>query len=196
MKFKDIKNRLLDLGWKYKNIDGDKSFIRDIDDIQIQLLPYLDRLDEDTVKFSFLPSVSILKFTEIQNYLMEEALDFVPLVSRFGWCAPAIEKGAPSDKFHEISFEIFDFLLKESIEWAKYQNIDKALEYYANLPTNSPGSAPLGHLAALIIRKEVQTVLYYKNRFDAGDNLGFVPYITADVIAKAANLICQKQPAR
>lgn len=84
MKFKDIKNRLLDLGWKYKNIDGDKSFIRDIDDIQIQLLPYLDRLDEDTVKFSFLPSVSILKFTEIQNYLMEEAVDFVPLVSRFG----------------------------------------------------------------------------------------------------------------
>lgn len=92
MKFKDIKNRLLDLGWKYKNVDGDKSFIRDIDDIQIQLLPYLDRLDKDMVKFSFSPSVSISKFTEIQNYLMEETVDFVPLVSRFGWCAPAIEK--------------------------------------------------------------------------------------------------------
>lgn len=86
--------------------------------------------------------------------------------------------------------------MEESIEWAKYQNIDKALEYYAHLPTNSPGSAPLGHLAALIIRKEVQTVLYYKNRFGAGYNLGFVPYITTDVIAKAVNLICQKQPAR
>lgn len=65
MKFKDIKNRLLDLGWKYKNIDGDKSFIRDIDDIQIQLLPYLDRLDKDMVKFLFSLLVSILKFTEI-----------------------------------------------------------------------------------------------------------------------------------
>ncbi|WP_314310498.1 hypothetical protein [Kingella denitrificans] len=75
--------------------------------------------------------------------MIEEAVDFVPLVSRFGWCAPAIEKGAPPDKFHEINFEIFDFLLGESIEWA-YQNIDKALEYYANLPTNSPGFAPLG----------------------------------------------------
>ena len=145
----------MDLGWKYKNIDGDKNFIRDIDDIQIQLLPYLDRLDKDTVKFSFFPSVSISRFTEIQNYLMEEAVDFVPLVSRCGWCAPVIEKGAPPDKFHEINFEIFDFLLEESIEWAKYQDIDKALDYYANLPTNSPGSAPLGHLAALIIRKEV-----------------------------------------
>ena len=51
MKFKDIKNRLLDLDWKYKNVDGDKSFIRDIDNIQIQLLPYLDRLDKDMVKF-------------------------------------------------------------------------------------------------------------------------------------------------
>ena len=65
MKFKDIKNRLLDLCWKYKNIDGDKSFIRDIDDIQIQLLPYLDRLDKDMVKFLFSLLVSILKFTEI-----------------------------------------------------------------------------------------------------------------------------------
>ena len=111
MKFKDIKNRLLDLDWKYKNVDGDKSFIRDIDNIQIQLLPYLDRLDKDMVKFSFFPSVSISKFTEIQNYLMGEVVDFVPLVSRFGWCAPAIEKGAPPDKFHEINFEIFDFFI-------------------------------------------------------------------------------------
>ncbi len=51
---------------------------------------------------------------------------------------------------------------------------------------------PLRHLAALAIAGDVERLNSYKNSFEKGDRLGFVPYITVDMIDRAI-LIAQKK---
>ncbi|WP_414858990.1 DUF6990 domain-containing protein [Pseudomonas aeruginosa] len=56
---------------------------------------------------------------------------------------------------------------------------------YRALPTNSKGAMPLRNLAALAIAGDVSCLANYQFSFEQGDRLGFVPYITQDMIERA-----------
>lgn len=73
----------------------------------------------------------------------------------------------------------------EAIAWAKVQDLDKALYDYAALPTDIPGIQPVLHLGALAVLGDVAKLRFYQASFEAGDRLGFVPYITKDYIDRA-----------
>jgi len=67
-------------------------------------------------------------------------------------------------------------------------DLAEALDLNINLPTDSKGSAPLLHLAALAILGRVDRLKSYRTSFETGDRLGFVPYITKDFIDRAVVL--------
>ena len=77
---------------------------------------------------------------------------------------------------------------EKAIAWAREQDLDLALRKHAALPTSSPGALPVWHLAALVLIGDVDRLKSYLKSFDAGDRLGFVPYITRDYIFRALQL--------
>ena len=77
---------------------------------------------------------------------------------------------------------------EKAIAWAQEQDLDMALREHAALPTSSTGALPLWHLAALVLIGDVDRLKFYLTSFDAGDRLGFVPYITRDYIFRALQL--------
>lgn len=76
----------------------------------------------------------------------------------------------------------------EAITWAKNQDLDKALQEHSMLPTDAPGARPIWHLAALALSGDVAKLKTYQASFEAGDRLGFVPYVTKDFIDRAVAL--------
>ncbi len=77
---------------------------------------------------------------------------------------------------------------EKAIAWAQEQDLDLALREHAALPTSSSGVLPVWHLAALVLIGDVERLKSYLKSFDAGDRLGFVPYITRDYIFRALQL--------
>ncbi len=77
---------------------------------------------------------------------------------------------------------------EKAIAWAQEQDLDMALREHAALPTSSTGALPVRHLAALVLIGDVDRLKSYLTSFDAGDRLGFVPYITRDYIFRALQL--------
>ncbi|QEM81958.1 DUF6990 domain-containing protein [Halomonas binhaiensis] len=77
---------------------------------------------------------------------------------------------------------------EEAIAWAQEQDLDRALQEHAAMPTNVPGAKPIWHLAALALLGNVEKLKSYQSSFEAGDRLGFVPYITKDYIDRAVSL--------
>jgi hypothetical protein len=82
---------------------------------------------------------------------------------------------------------------EEVIAWAHAQDLDKGLQEYAALnPEECLGNTPVKHLAALAILGDLEKLKFYQSRFEAGDRLGFVPYIGQDFIDRAVELAEKK----
>ena len=189
MNKRDVSTELKKLGWIYiKDENNDKYFLKNHGNLQIILTPVLEKRGE-IFYFNFDPSVSTVEFSQACSYIIREEKDFYYLICRHGLLAPSIEKGEPESEFEFINIDIFNSLLNEAVTWAKYQDIDKSLKYYAEAPTTWPGIAPLYHLAALVIQGNKERLEYYRQSFLNGDRLGFVPYITDEVIGRAVELV-------
>ncbi|WP_051919546.1 DUF6990 domain-containing protein [Basilea psittacipulmonis] len=195
MDARKLRRKLEKLGWKYSKgaFIGDRSFTKVIDDGKVvQLAPRSEKWYQGGVKFTFDPALSTVEFIQISNAVLNEDVNYIPLIARFGWCAPPIEKGVPEKIFPELTEEIVDELLAEALDWASYQDIDKAIDYYAGLPTNCKGALPGDHLATLVIRNNKEKLLYYQKCFAEGNRLGFAPYITDEVINRAVELVMKR----
>ena len=105
--------------------------------------------------------------------------------------SPVILSNELPEKLVSISVEDVLQLSDKAISWARSQNLEAGLATYRGLPTDSKGAMPLRHLAALAIAGDVERLEGYKHSFEKGDRLGFVPYITVDMIDRAI-LIAQK----
>lgn len=75
-----------------------------------------------------------------------------------------------------------------AIKWAMSVNINERYEELCNIDPSTPGAAGVWHLAALGLMERVDKLTSYQARFDAGDNCGFVPFITKDYIDRAVAL--------
>lgn len=195
MKLKDIMDHLKSKGWNCKRDEaGDRYAIKEFEGFQIQLLPLLDKRKNHII-FSLEPSLSLKQYSETCALLLQRKDDFEPLISRYGWPKLSSEMDSlPQREFEELSLADIDSLEIETIEWAKKQDINKAIGYYANLPTDSTGSLPLNHLAALIVQKNKEQLEHYQKSFLEGNRLGFVPYITDEVMNRAVQLVNGSKP--
>ncbi|KRA84490.1 DUF6990 domain-containing protein [Altererythrobacter sp. Root672] len=105
-----------------------------------------------------------------------------------GACPLVVARSGIDIRAPEILEEHVRQASNEAIAWASAQDLDKALQEHAELPTNAPGNRPIRHLAALAILGNVPRLKYYQASFAAGNRLGFVPYITKDYVDRAVAL--------
>lgn len=122
-----------------------------------------------------MPSVSSFAFSQAVDRIFNEKSGYEPIIgSNF----------AP-EKIASPSVDDIIRLSKETIAWAQDQDIEAGLQKYRELQTSSKGAMPLRHLAALAIHGEVERLSFYKESFINGDRLGFVPYITINMLEEA-----------
>ncbi|TFF42015.1 hypothetical protein [Pseudomonas sp. RIT623] len=175
MKEIEILPALEGLGWRCgKDEVGDCFCLMDVGDVQVQIIPAIGKRS-DHFRVSLMPSVSTRSFTAAAAFVLGEARDYVPII---------VSNDVP-EKIVDFSLDDVVRLSRSAISWASAQDIEKGLAAYRALPTNSKGAMPLRHLAALAIAGDVSCLAHYQFSFEQGDRLGFVPYITQDMIARA-----------
>lgn len=176
MKTKDVAPILKALGWKaFTDEVGDKYTHYDLPDRVVQII-YGVRKAPDHQEFESTLSLSAWPFSKACSTIRGRGGSYSPLVR--AWTGIHIR--AP-----EILEEHVRQVSEEAITWAEAQDIDKALRDHAALPANAPGARPIWHLAALALLGDVARLKSYQARFEAGDRLGFVNYVTKDYIDRA-----------
>lgn len=175
MNKKDVTLTLTSLGWSISTDDvGDKFALYVLDDRIVQIIYGLDRI-KGQQKFAAMLSMTTETFSKAASKISGDSSGF-PLVRSWS----NIDIRAP-----EILNEHIRQASENAIAWAKEQDVDKALKEYALLPTDAPGARPIWHLAALALLGDVEKLKFYQASFEAGDRLGFVPYVTKDYIDRA-----------
>ncbi|MFD1246012.1 DUF6990 domain-containing protein [Paralysiella testudinis] len=160
---------------------GDRFCLFTIDEIIVHIIPVLNKRN-DYVRISFMPSVSTKEFSKAISFIDGGKQGNYSILS---------ENKIPEKKT-EVTLEDIIRLSDDAIIWAKSQDINNELLKLTKLPTNSPGSMPLHHLAALAITGNLTKLEVYSTSFANGERLGFVPYITLEMISRAIFLARNK----
>ncbi|UVJ42907.1 hypothetical protein NVV94_20290 [Pseudomonas sp. LS1212] len=175
MKEKEILPTLEELGWRCRKDEvGDYFCLMDLGKVQVQIIPAIGKRS-DHFRVSLMPSLSTKTFTETVEFILGEAGGFDPII---------VSNDVP-EKIVDFSLDDVTRLSQAAISWASAQDIEKGLAAYRALPTNSKGAMPLRHLAALAMAGDVGRLASYQRSFEQGDRLGFVPYITLEMIDRA-----------
>lgn len=175
MKEQDVVSILMEQGWVCsKDEVGDYFCLTDVGGVEVQIIPSV-RKRSDHFRVSLMPSVSTKKFSETVAFVRGEGSGY----------SPVIVSNEPPEKLPKFSSDDVLRMSEKAISWARSQNIESGLMVYRNLPTDSKGAMPLRHLGALAIAGDVERLDGYKKRFEMGDRLGFVPYITDGMIDRA-----------
>jgi hypothetical protein len=176
MKLKEATEHLKFIGWSTgKDEVGDRFARFGLPDRKVEIIYGLDRI-RDQQKFGSMLSVSTDEFSYACGNIREGASGYSSLITAWS----GLDIRAP-----EILVEHIQQASDEAITWAQRQDLDKALRDHAALPTDAPGTGPILHLASLAILGEVEKLKSYQASFEAGDRLGFVPYVTKDYIDRA-----------
>lgn len=164
------------LGWCVETDDvGDKVAFFYLKDRIVDLIPDI-RIIRNEQQLSTLPTLSTSSFCEVCQNITGRERKYTPLVRAWNGnriCALEI-----------LQQHVFQ-ASEKAIAWALEQDLDKALKEHALLPTDAPGARPIWHLAALALLGDVEKLKFYEASFEAGDRLGFVPYVTKDYIDRA-----------
>lgn len=181
MKENEFVSIMKQQGWTCKKDEvGDYFCIIAVGDIQIHVIPFIGKR-ADHFRVSLDPSISSREFSEAVGFICGKS----------GYYSPVILSNEPPKKLASLSAEDILQLADEAISWARSQSLEDGLTTYRGLPTNAKGAMPLRHLAALAIAGDVERLEGYKHCFAEGDRLGFVPYITVDMVDRAI-LIARK----
>ena len=179
MKTREVTKALKALGWSTRTDEvGDKSAQFRLPD-RIADISYGVRTFKGGQDFRAMLSVSTDSFSKAWVEIHGDHRSCAPLI--VAWKGVRIE--AP-----EILEEHVRQASEESIAWAGAQDLAAGLVEHASLPTDAPGTGPILHLAALAVTGNVAKLKSYRASFEAGDRLGFVPYITGDYIDRAVAL--------
>lgn len=182
MKTKELVSILEDLDWYCsKDEVGDYFCNKEYGPIQVQVIPAVGKRT-DHFRVSLMPSVSTKEFSSAIAFIFNDKKDYAPI---------AVSNEPPS-KIVDLTRDDVVCLADAAVSWAKSQSIEQGLEAYRNLPTDSKGASPLRHLAALAITGHCGQLTSYQCSFAQGDRLGFVPYITKEMIDRAVDLAKNK----
>lgn len=175
MKNKEVALILEGAGWtRSRDEVGDYFCFIYVDDVWIQVIPSIGKRP-DHYRVSLMPSVSSIGFSEVAGFIIGER----------GRYTPIIVSRDPPEKISVLTPSNVLLMAEKAMAWALNQDLNAGLATYRNLPTDSKGAMPLRHLAALAIAKDVDVLGSYRKSFEDGNRLGFVPYITKDMIDRA-----------
>ena len=179
MNTREATKALRALGWSTKTDEvGDKGALFRLPD-RIARILYGARTFRDKQDFRAMLSVSTDSFSKAYAEIRGNRSNYSPLI--VDW--EGIDVEVP-----EILEEHIREASERSIAWAEAQDLEAGLLAHASRPTDAPGNRPLLHLAALAVTGDVARLKSYRASFEAGDRLGFVPYITGDYIDRAVAL--------
>ena len=165
-------------GWACgKDEVGDRFCIRCLGNIQVQIIPAIGKR-RDHFRVSFMPSISSTEFSDAVAFIFWEGKVF----------SPVIVSNETPQKLETISADNVVELSDRALLWAQNQDIDAGLALYRSSPTDAKGARPLRHLAALAIAQDVDQLADYKKSFEKGERLGFVPYITIEMIERSLQI--------
>lgn len=88
----------------------------------------------------------------------------------------------------KITREHIEMTCTSAIAWAMSVDISQRYEALCDLDPSTPGAAGVWHLAALALKKCTGKLTSYQVRFEAGDDCGFIPFITKTYIDRALEL--------
>ncbi|OQR32241.1 hypothetical protein BWR15_20275 [Pseudomonas sp. T] len=181
MKEENVVSILKEQGWVCsKDEVGDYFCVTEVGGVQLQVIPSVGKRS-DHFRVSLMPSISSKEFSEAVDFILGESSRYTPVV---------VSNEAP-EKLPEFSSDDVIRLSERAMSWARSQSLDAGLAVYRNLSTASKGAMPVRHLAALAIAGDVGCLAGYKESFQKGDRLGFVPYITSSMIERAL-LVAQR----
>ena len=183
MNEKKVLSVLQELGWECRKDEaGDYYCCMEYKDLQIQVIPSIGRRS-DHYRVSFVPSISTRLFSAAVARVFGRANDHAPIiVSNMG-----------AEKIKDVSTEDIIRIAGEALVWASAQDVEAGLAAYRSLPTDAKGALPLRHLAALALAGEVERLQGYKRSFDQDDRLGFVPYISVEMVERAIAIAQEHQ---
>ena len=181
MKEKDIVSILREQGWVCsKDEVGDYFCVTDVGEALLQVIPSVGKRS-DHFRLSLMPSISSKEFSEAVSFIFGGGSSNAPII---------VSNEAP-EKLSSFSGDDVIRLSDKAISWASSQNIEEGLTVYRALPTDAKGAMPIRHLAALAMAGDTGRLDEYKKSFEKGDRLGFVPYVTSDMIDRAL-MVAQK----
>ena len=173
------KRELLEIlnvrGWFLaKDEVGDVFAILSLKDRVISVIPNVKNLKTGQA-VHMRESVSTKAFSKALSHIAGQDETYWPLKTRFG------------SPFHSENFSAKDIsaMLDNIKTWGNEINLEAELAIKRNLPTQSAGTLPLYHLAALALNKGQSTLALYQDAFENDDRLGFVPYISKEHILRS-----------
>lgn len=184
---KEIITAFKELGWSCGRDEvGDHYCLYHFDGGIISLIPRLKGISGDR-RLLLNQSVSTVVFNKTVSYIGDEKETY--------WSIFQFPNNSLQYEKEKFTAKDIKLISKEMIDWGKTQDITSALKNLRKLPTDSPGSLPQQHLAALAIVGDIEKLKSYQSSFEAGDRLGFVPYITKDYIDRAV-ILAEKYAAK
>ncbi|VVE54570.1 DUF6990 domain-containing protein [Pandoraea fibrosis] len=91
-------------------------------------------------------------------------------------------------KKNEIYESTITKIIEEVIEWSQSIELKREINRHAQSPTDSKGTMPVRHLAALALLGGTERLEMYRTSFESGNRLGFVPYISIEMIERALEI--------
>lgn len=162
-------------GWACgKDEVSDRFCIKCLGEIQVQIIPTIGKRS-DHFRVSFMPSISSTAFSDAVAFIFGEGKYF----------SSVIVSNETPQKLETIGADDVVELSDRALSWAQNQDIDAGLALYRSFPTDAKGAMPLRHLAALAIAQDVDQLEDYEKSFKKGERLGFVPYITVEMIERS-----------
>lgn len=186
MKMKEVRELFKAQGWlSRKDEAGDLILSLPLTDRILTIIPtlrknYVDKTYTLMVEtFSCMHYVTTERFSHTTTFIDPTDKGGYPIVSSV-WEPDAI-------KIQKESILVEDIInfIPTLVDWAYAADIEEGLKKYRELSTTSVGSRPFLHLSALACHGDVDILLKYQRCFEQGDRLGFVPYITKEMIDRA-----------
>ncbi|HGN9374413.1 TPA: hypothetical protein ACK11E_004505 [Citrobacter pasteurii] len=176
---RDVINSLTHLGWSLKRDEvGDLYGILQFRNRTLQIIPTIQKRS-DHYRVFWMPSVSTISFNNAQGFIKgDNDKEHVPLISKK-------EQVHIVNDLAEVNTET---VTQQLIEWANEQDTVKQIEFLSSLSTDSKGTMPVYHLAALALLGNIEKLEYYLASFHNGNRLGFVPYIKEDMLERAIQI--------
>jgi len=175
MKEKEVSSILKEHGWRCDVDDaGDYYCIMDFGECQLQVIPSIGRRS-DHFRISLMPSVSSRLFSKHVGFILGESRDHVPI---------STANEVPKKIVDPTTADVLS-AADEAVSWALDQKIENGLTAYREMATDAKGAMPLRHLAALAMAGDVDRLKFYRDSFSQGNRLGFVPYVTSEMIDRA-----------
>nr|CCA87911.1 conserved hypothetical protein [Ralstonia syzygii R24] len=140
----------------------------------VTVIPYVGRRS-DHYRISFTPTVTTREFSGAVSALNQSGVEYEPV-------SVMLEK---TEKVPTLGEAEVEGLLTKVIAWARSADLDEGLAAYRALPTDCVGARPMRHVAALALAGDVEKLEGYLSSFKFGDRLGFVPYITEELLERA-----------